>query len=158
MEKNEKIDYLRSHADISYDTAYEILEGTDWDIGTAEESLKKEGIYREENTIMTATDNNYTKGENKSIDLKNGFKKVFSWLGNLIVKGMENDFCIYTEKGKCIALPLTILAVFALAAFPVVLIVLLITFFTGCRFGLKGPQTDYCRANDLLSKVRFECR
>ena len=156
MDKNEKVDYLRRHADISYNTATEILEGADWDISKAEEALKKEGLYREETTAMTTTD--YTKKENKSIDLKTGFKKVCDWFGNLIGKGMNNDFCIYTQKGKCIALPITILALFAIIAFPVVMIVLLITFFTGCRFGLRGPETDYSKANDIISKVRFECK
>lgn len=156
MDINEKVDYLRRHADISYDTAYEILEGTDWDISTAEEALKKEGLYKEETAVMTTND--YSKGEDKSMDLKDGFKKVCKWVGNIISKGMDNDFCVYTKKGKCLALPLTIMAILALISFPVSMIVLLVAFFAGCRFGLRGPETDYSKANEVISKVRFECR
>lgn len=156
MDSYEKVDYLRSRADISDDTAYEILEGTNWNVSLAEEALKKEGLYREETTTMDTKD--YTKREDKSVDIRTGLKEAGKWLWNLICKGMENDFCVYTKKGRCMALPLTVLAILALAALPFVMVCLIILFFSGCRFGLRGPETDYSKANDILSKVRFECR
>jgi hypothetical protein len=161
MENYEMIEELRKNADISYQTASEVLEGTDWNLDAAKSALKKEGIYREETLAMTTTNNNdYTKTNTNGCtkeSVKSALRKFADWSKDKIVKGLRNDFCVETKGGKKFTMPVTVMVFLSILLIEIVPILLIIGFFMGCRFSFEGPELSGTKFNEEVSKIRFDC-
>ena len=161
MENVEMIEELRKNADISYQTASEVLEGTDWNLDAAKSALKKEGIYREETLAMTTTNNNdYTKtntnGSTKE-SVKSTLRKFADWSKDKITRGLRNDFCVETKGGKRFTMPVTIMVILSILLIEFVPILFIIGFFMGCRFTFEGPDLSGTKFSEEVSKIRFDC-
>ena len=156
MDNIEMIEELRKNADINYKTASEILAGVNWDMEAAKTALKKEGIYKEEETAMMTT-NNYTKNTegNSSKEFKESVRNGRSWLSDKIKRGMRNDFVVTSKSGKKFSLPVTLAVIFTIAGIEVVPLALIIAFFCGCRFSFSGPDLGTSKINEEMSNIRY---
>jgi len=156
MDNIEMIEELRKNADINYKTASEILAGVNWDMEAARTALKKEGIYKEEETAMMTT-NNYTKNTegNSSKEFKESVRNGRSWLSDKIKRGMRNDFVVTSKSGKKFSLPVTLAVIFTIAGIEVVPLALIIAFFCGCRFSFSGPDLGTSKINEEMSNIRY---
>lgn len=156
MDNMQKIELIRTKADITYKTACEILEGVNWDVDAAETALKKEGIYREETTAMTTTDfNKETNERNNAEGFKGAVKKAFHWTGDKFRRGMHNDFIITSKSGKSFSLPVTLAVIFTIAGIEIIPLALIIAFFCGCRFSFSGPDLGSSKINEEMSNIRY---
>ena len=160
MENIEMIEKLRKNADISYKAAYEVLEGTNWDMDSAKTALKKEGIYREETLAMTTTNNNdYTKtntNESTKESVKSALRKFADWSKDKITRGLRNDFCVETKGGKRFTMPVTVMVILSILLIEFVPILFIIGFFMGCRFSFEGPDLSGTKFSEEVSKIRFD--
>ena len=156
MDNTEMIEELRKNADITYKTASEILAGVKWDMDAAKTALKKEGIYKEEETAMITTDN-YTKNTagTSEKNFKSSAKSAGRWLRDKIGRGMHNDFVITSKNGRRFSLPVTITVILTIAGIEIVPLALIIAFFCGCRFSFNGPDLGTSKINDEMSNIRF---
>lgn len=156
MDNIEMIEELRKNADIDYRTASEILTGVNWNMDAAKNALKKEGIYKEEETAMIKTDK-YTKNtECTSVkEFKSTAGSAGRWLGDKIRRGMHNDFVITSKSGRIFSMPVTLAVILAIAGIEFVPLALIIAFFCGCRFSFNGPDLGTSKINDEMSKIRY---
>lgn len=161
MDRIEMIEELRKNADITYETASEILEGTGGDLEAAKTALKKEGLYRKEETAMM-TANDYTKkNENTDSTSANGFKKAVRnaahWTGDKFRRGMHNDFVVESKNGGKFAIPVTLAVILTIIGIEIVPIILIIAFFCGCRFSFSGPDLGSSKINEEMANIRYSC-
>ena len=154
MDNIEMIEKLREKADISYRTANEILEGVNWDMDAAETALIKEGLIREETAMMT-TKNTNTENRTAGGSFRDALRKGIRWFGDIVRRGMNNNFCIDLNSGRHFEIPVTIMVLLTIAGMTIIPLLLIIAFFTGCRFNFSGPDLGKERINDEMAKIRF---
>ncbi len=161
MEQVEMIERLREKADVTYDEARVILETTNWNMLDAIVALEKEGKIKEVQQM------NYTTKQdnlNKYYDLATTpsgqtigqvCKKALNWCGKIIRKGMDNRFLIQSPKGRCFEIPVTLLAIFMIPAFWLIIVGLIAAFFAGCKFRFTGPDLGTDKVNNVMDKIEF---
>ena len=68
---------------------------------------------------------------------------------------MNNNFCIDLNSGRHFEIPVTIMVLLTIAGMTIIPLLLIIAFFTGCRFSFSGPDLGKERINDEMAKIRF---
>ena len=162
MEQVEIIEKLREKADVTYDEARVILETTNWNMLDAIVALEKEG------KIKVVHEMNHTTKQDKNLNSYYGLathsqghtigqvcKKALNWCGKIVHKGMYNRFLIQSPKGKYFEMPLTLLAIFMIPAFWLIIIGLIAAFFSGCKFRFTGPDLGTDKVNNVMDKIEF---
>lgn len=161
MEQIEMIEKLREKADVTYDEAKVILEGTNWNLLDALVALEKEGKIKEEKKMSYTTKQDNTNNYYDSTTSPEGetigevFKKAINWCGKMIVKGMDNKFLIQSKKGRQFEIPVTLLIIFMIPAFWLIIAGLIVAFFTGCKFRFTGPDLGTDKVNGVMDKIEF---
>lgn len=160
MEQVEMIEKLREKADVTYDEAKVILEGTNWNLLDALVALEKEGKLKEAQhmsytTKQENTNNYYDTTPPAGETVGEVFKKVINWCGKMILKGMDNKFLIQSKRGRHFEIPVTLLVIFMIPAFWLIIAGLIIAFFTGCKFRFTGPDLGTDKVNNVMDKIEF---
>jgi len=163
MDNYEMIEKLMEKADVTYEEAKGVLESVKWNLLDALIALEKEGKIKTPEpasytTKQTINEEAETIRKNKNLETFGGVvKSIFTWIKNVIVKGMNNSLCIVDEKKqKFISIPLTIFALFLAVAFWLVVVLLVIEFFSGCSFVIDGPDLGTDKVNEFMEKIRFK--
>ncbi len=161
MEQIEMIEKLREKADVTYDEAKVILEGTNWNLLDALVALEKEGKLKEAKQMSYTTrqdnTNNYYDNTTPPAGETVGevFRKAMNWCRKIILKGMDNKFLIQSKKGRQFEIPVTLLVIFMIPAFWLIVFGLIAAFFTGCKFRFTGPDLGTDKVNDVMDKIEF---
>lgn len=163
MEDVKMIEKLMEKADVTFEEAKGVLDAVNWNLLDALIALEKEGKIREEKSADYSTKQDISgdiENIRKSTDSEKSFKsvakKIFDWIKNIAVRGMDNKFCVTDDEDKeWFSVPVTILAVFIICAFWVVMIALLIAFFSGNTFSFEGPDLGTEKVNSFMSKIKF---
>lgn len=165
MDNMEMIEKLREKADVTYDEAKSVLESLNWNLLDALIALEKEGkLKKEEKSSYTTKFDKADSFENISYaETENSFikvmKKIFKWIADVLKKGMDNKLVITDdEEGDSVSLPLTILGIFLIVAFWIVVIIFIVAFFTETSFSIEGPDLGTEKVNSFLANIKFSYR
>ena len=83
-----------------------------------------------------------------------GFKALWEGIIALIRRGNRNHLIMQDKQGKqAISLPVTIFVVLLIAAFWVVLPLMVVALFFGCRFSFSGPELGREDLNSAMGKA-----
>ena len=147
MDNFEKVEKLRERANVSYEDAKQALENNNWDILDAVIYLEKEGKIKSNKGADFTTETENTCFE-KKIELEEekcvGFgelmKKFGKWCKKWIDKANRNDFRVEQKGKELLKIPVTLLVIFLLFAFWVVLPLLVTGLFFDMRYSFVGPD------------------
>lgn len=165
----EQVEKLREYANISYDEAKKALEDTGGDILQALIELERQGkvqppegggrydtgaVSIAENTQKEDKKNDQSGNNNrdKSAFGKN-MRRFFHWLGAIIHKGNINAFVVEKGGESMMRLPITVLVILLLAAFWIVVPLIIVGLFFNFRYFFEGPDINSSKVNDAMNTV-----
>ncbi len=148
MNEFEKVEKLRTKADVSYEEAKRALEENNWDLLDAMIALEKEGKAKQPTRQSYSTkyekghDDKETKGEYyyEYYGSESLWTKVKSACKKIVVNGMENQFVIKRNGDTILKLPVLIFVILLLALWEVALPLLIIGLFLSCRYEFVGIE------------------
>lgn len=147
MEQFEKVEKLRERANVTYEEAREALEQSNWDILDAMIYLEKQGRTKSTEQSRYSTRHERVVGEiveaqEPENNFKDSMKRFGKWLAGLLEKGNTNSFCVERDEKEIFKVPVTVLVVFLIFAFWVVLPLLVIGLFLNMRYHFQGPDVQ----------------
>lgn len=164
----EQVEKLRAHANISYDEAKAALENADGDILQALIDLERQGRVNapqsggqyHSSSIEVSDVKKEESGKAKS-QTKTGEKSAFSrnmgrffrWLGEIIHKGNINALVVEKNSSSIMRLPITVMVILLLAAFWIVVPLLILGLFFSFRYYFEGPDISSTKVNDAMDTV-----
>ncbi len=162
MEQLEKVEKLRERANVSYEEAKEALEACDWDLLDAMVYLEKCGKAKgpEKETYSTNYEEQpqYVSVKDKVQEQKQKeesnrfFKKLGKLFGILWRKCLDNSFCVRRKEEEVIKIPVWGLVLALFIAWRLVVAVLIVALFFGCRYSFCGKD-DLGGANKMMEKA-----
>lgn len=173
----ELVEKLVEKTGLSYGEAKQALERTNWDILEALIQLEAEGRVQGGKTAQYTTNNennNFQQNQqyqqyqqyqqnqqtNKGKE-KNGagenFKKTTKSLGNFLKdvfdKGNKNCLVMHKNDEKRIELPVTAFVVLLIFCFWVIIPLMIVALFFGCRFSFSGTDLGKDSVNSAMGKA-----
>ncbi|MDR1131030.1 MAG: DUF4342 domain-containing protein [Oscillospiraceae bacterium] len=165
------VEKLIERTGISYGEAKAALEETGWDILEALIMLEAQGRVRETGTSRYSTNSeagsdgqsqpgqdgaNAGPGKEKSASGENfkKFAKRFGlWIRDLVDKGNKNSLRMHRKNEKLIDLPVTVFLLLLIFCFWVVLPLMIVALFFGCRFSFSGNELGKDGINNAMGKA-----
>lgn len=167
MDMMEKVEKLRSKANVSYEEAKSALDEANGDLLDAMILLEKQGKVEapksesystryEDNVqypvVVEQPDREKKSEKSASKDGKDGGEKFKNWVKDLWQKGNENYLIVTRYEDVLVDIPVWVFILILLLAWHISLVIMLISLFFGCRYQFMGP-TDLNKVNDASSKV-----
>ena len=164
----ELVEKLVEKTGLSYTEAKAALERTDWDILEAIILLETEGKVQNGKTTHYTTDNeNRDAGEQKQStagkqskeknaageNFKKSAKSFGDWLKEVFDKGNKNCLVMHKNSEKKIELPVTAFLVLLIFCFWVVIPLMIVALFFGCRFSFSGQELGKDSVNSAMGKA-----
>lgn len=160
----EMVEKLRQRANVTYDEAKEALGACGDDLLDAMIYLEKQGkVPRPENDGFYSS--KAEGGEHEKAAEKEGKKqprgesfaqllgRFLRWLRNLFLKGNANSFVIWRGEESLLSMPVTVLILLALICWWVVLPLLIVGLFFGCRYRFCGKDVEHSGVNDVIASA-----
>ena len=159
MDQMEKIETLREKTGCTYTEAKAALEESGGDLLDALCWLEQRGKSMVVGAY-SSTAQEPPKEEPKAQQtpeegaFERGFKALWEGIVALIRRGNRNHLVMRDKQGKQnISLPVTIFVVLLIAAFWVVLPLMVVALFFGCRFSFSGPELGREDLNGAMGKA-----
>ncbi len=159
MDRLEKVEKLRSKANVSYEEAKEALDASNDDILDAMVYLEKKGKVKKPATEVYTT--NY-EDDNKYQDVKGTveeqnkndktFGQKFKNLMHIIFEKLKNNSLKIERYDEELVIPLWGVLIILLIAWHVALIAIVVSFFFNCRYSVVGKD-DLKGVNDVMGKA-----
>jgi hypothetical protein len=166
MENFEKVEKLREKTGVSYEDAKKVLEQSNYDMLDAIIELERQG------KVAEPKEGTYTAGASKEMEnvkkfeiaqkqyekdcsgsgVKEGFKKLGSFIKMLFDKSLEIHFCVSKDGQKIAAVPVLVL-IFLIMLFWVTLPVIIIGLFFGFTYSFSGVDKVIVDVNDVCDKA-----
>lgn len=144
MDNFEKVEKLREHANVTYEEAKQALESSNWDILDAMIYLEQSGKVHGPEQSSYTTQAEKVKIEINDKEDKSSFsdnlKRFGRWCQKWLEKGNNNSFCVERGNNEIFRIPITLLVVFLLFAFWVVVPLLVVGLFFNMRYQFAGPD------------------
>lgn len=168
MEANlELVEKLVEKTGISYTEAKAVLVKTDWDILEALIELEAEGKINKSNTAEYSTRNGsgdcggeYThkeRREKKNSAAGENFKATGKSFGEMIRdivdKGNSNYIEMYRNNERKLGMPVTAFALLLVIGFWIVIPLMIVAVFLGCRFSFSGKELGKDSVNNAMGKA-----
>lgn len=150
MDHLEMVEKLRAHADVGYEEARAALEETDWDLLDAVVLLERQGKTRPGGAAYTTKE---TAREAENSPKRGRADRFFTWLGDLFTKGGRNMLEVSRGGSVVLTIPVLVFVLLLLLAFWVVIPLLIVGLFCGCRFALRGPELEREEVNRVIGKA-----
>ena len=147
MEMFEKVDALRERANVGYEEAKSALERSNGDILEAMIILEREGKTR---NTKGKSFNSGCASDSQCIGNKarNFGQKIKSLLHKSVV-----NYLVIDHKGeRFLKLPVLVMILLLIFAFPVTAIAVVVSLFLDCRYSFEG-QNEMKTANDVCTKA-----
>lgn len=163
MNELEKVERLREKAEVTYEEAKKALEECGGDLLEAMVYLEKQGKvkqpkqssyttqYEEPEKIEKAAQE--TKSSGGFMDMLNRF---FAWCGSMIKKGNETNFKVEKNGENLVTIPVTLFVILMIVGWSIILVLLVIGLFAGCRYSFDGASSvnlDLNKAMDSAADV-----
>lgn len=162
----EQVEKLREKANVTYDEAKEALEISGDDILDAIIYLERKGKVKapDNNGYYNSKCNEENKDDNNSSSYSESqntetfgqvLNRFFKWCGRIIAKGNANMFEVERNGQILITVPVTILVVLLILVFWVVIPLIIIGLFCGCRYRFRGPDLDKNSVNKVMDSAHY---
>jgi hypothetical protein len=161
MDNFEKVEKLVARANVSYEDAKNALDEANGDILDAMIILEKQGkVKQPEQTVFTTDPNQQTVYRDVPATIerstKENAKGFFKTVGDAIKKGFQYtvDNSLKVERGgeMILNIPLWLTIIILLAAWHLLLIVMIISLFFGCKYSIVG-KNESNEVNDILGQA-----
>ena len=164
MATMEQVEKLKEKANISYEEARAALDACGDDILEAMIYLERQGKVkppqnggyyssRQEEPEKETADESSRKDTQTGETFSQLAGKFFRWCGKIIEKGNRNSFEVRREEKVVIAVPVTILVVLVIFAFWIVVPLIIVGLFFGCRYFFKGPDLESTGMNRVMDSA-----
>jgi len=159
MSTIEQVEKLKEKANVSYEEAREALEAAGGDMLDAIIHLEKQGKVKapENGGSFTASPPKEEGPKAKKKEDNNGgesfsslMRKFFNWCGRIIAKGNIHMFEVRRNSEVMVSVPLTVLVLLLIFAFWVVVPLIVIGLFFGCRYFFRGPDIEKTVVNKMM--------
>ena len=167
----ELVEKLVEKTGLSYGEAKQALERTDWDILEAIIQLEAQGKVHSGKTAQYSTNgensasqenqqNQQGKQSKQSKDSSHSgesFKKASKNFGDFMKeifdKGNKNSLVMHRNNEKKIELPVTAFVVLLIFCFWVIIPLMIVALFFGCRFSFSGSELGKDSVNSAMGKA-----
>lgn len=160
MNEFEKVERIVKTANVSYEDAKRVLDAANGDMLDAMIMLEKEGKVR------APEQSQYTAGQQQSIyrdvptvvqaSAETEGKSFFKDLGNAIKRGfqytVDNSVRVVKGGNEIIKLPLWMSIILLLAAWELLIVVMVVSLFFDCRYSIVGKD-DTREVNDIMNQA-----
>lgn len=160
MENYEKVEKLRERANVTYEEAKEALEQNCWDILDAMIYLEKNGRTSRPEQASYSTqgqkkreDTEEDFGPESSHDFSDTMKRFGRWCVKMIKKGCSNYFCVEKGGKEIFTVPILVLILATLAAFWLVLILLVVGLFFDVHYRFHGRDIKSDKINRAMDNA-----
>ncbi len=159
MDQMEKIETLREKTGCTYTEAKAALEASNGDLLDALCWLEQRGKSMVVGAYSSTAqeppqEEPKTQKPPEEGAFERGFKALWEGIIALIRRGNRNHLIMQDKQGKqAISLPVTIFVVLLIAAFWVVLPLMVVALFFGCRFSFSGPELGREDLNSAMGKA-----
>ena len=161
MDKFEKVERLVQKTGVSYEDAKNALEQANEDLLDAMIILEKQGKVKQPEQAQYST--SYTEQtQYKDVPAvieeskKTKGKSIFKDIGNAIKRGfrytVDNSIKVVKDDDTIIKLPLWISIILLLCAWELLVIVIIVSLFLGCKYSVEGKD-DSKGVNDILNQA-----
>lgn len=172
MDNLEKVEKLREKSGISYEEAKAALESCNYDLLDAVIKLEQQGKIPKPDVEVFTTKNdseeqsgdferaqrNYKESCKKGNSIGDVLNSFFKWCGEILQKSMDTMFCVSNKRGESIMrIPLLLLIIACLLAFWLVIFMLCIGLFSGCRFQFEDVGEIRVDVNEMCDKASEAC-
>lgn len=159
MEMFEKVEKLRERANVTFEEAKDALFACDGDLLDAMVYLEKQGKVKEPEQSTYTTDyeeqTKFTSVEEK-VKEQEGPEGIFTSFRKLvrgfIKKCRGNYICAIKDDEVKIKMPVLLFAVLTLAAWQIIIPVMIILMFLGVHYSFYGKD-EMKEANDFMNKA-----
>lgn len=159
MERYEMAELLSKKAGVSLEEARQALAENEWDLLDAMVALERRG----RTAVSTVTVDGADRGEYsepqpvkntaaKEPFFTNGFAEIWHYIKRLWRFLLDTSFTIYHRNEKAFSVPILVLAVLLVCCFWVVLPLLVIGLFVGCKYRFEGKKAADA-ANRAMEKL-----
>ncbi|MEA4894461.1 MAG: DUF4342 domain-containing protein [Oscillospiraceae bacterium] len=172
----ELVEKLVEKTGVSYSEAKAMLEKTDWDILEAIIRLENEGRVQRSRTSQYSTSNEAkeTKQEQSesgsndrhrhqhrqskdnceaSENFKKSAKSFGAFMKDVFDKGNRNCLLVHRKNEKLIELPVTAFVILLVFCFWVILPLMIVGLFLGCRYSFSGNELGRDSVNNAMGKA-----
>ncbi|NCB73926.1 MAG: DUF4342 domain-containing protein [Clostridia bacterium] len=167
----ELVEKLVEKTGLSYGEAKQALEKNDWDILEALIQLEAQGRVNGGKTAQYTTSgasNDYqqnqqsqqnqqnNQGEKKSTageNFKKTTKSIGEWLKSVFDKGNKNSLIMQKNNEKKLEIPVTAFVVLLIFCFWVIIPLMIVALFFGCRFSFSGNELGKESVNSAMGKA-----
>ncbi len=161
MDKFEKVERLVQKAGVSYEDAKNALDQANDDLLDAMIILEKQGKVKQPEQAQFST--SYTEQtQYKDVPAvieeskKTKEKSILKDIGNAIKRGfrytVDNSIKVVKNDDTIIKLPLWISIILLLCAWELLVIVIIVSLFLGCKYSVEGKD-DSKGVNDILNQA-----
>lgn len=160
----EMVEKLKERANVSYDEAKTALEACGDDLLEAMIYLERMGkVQPPQNGGYYSTKLEAVPfpggGQGQSAHQQKGegfgdmMKRLWAWICSLIEKGNTNHFEVWKGGKRSLSVPVTVLVLLAVFCFWVVIPLLIIGLFCGCKYQFQGPELDDSSVNNVMDSA-----
>jgi len=159
MSTIEQVEKLKEKANVTYEEAKAALDAASGDILDALIYLEKQGkVNAPENDgrFASTPPKEETRKEKKEKEKEYGesfsamLGRFIRWCGKIINKGNIHMFEVRRRDEVMISIPLTVLVLLLIFAFWVVVPLIVIGLFFGCRYFFRGPDLEKTVVNKMM--------
>lgn len=154
MENLEKVKKVCDVAGVSFEDAKNALEKSNWDVLDAVVYLESIGKFSSNNKHSTKdqeTNKEEEHSENNT-SFKENATKARIGIKNFFKKSLNVKFIISKNGKELLSMPILIIIILFLMKINLSLIALIVGFFFGLRYSIKGVSFDN-KVNDAFDKV-----
>lgn len=160
MDHMEMVERLREKTGLSYEEARAALERSNWDLLDALVALEKEGkVSGGAAHYSTRTDAqpdaaNDKKTHTEGDSFSDIMKRFWNWIRRVLQASVHNQLCMLDKNGQqVLAIPVILFVLLILFAFWVILPLMIVSLFFGCRYLFRGPDLGKESVNKVVGKA-----
>ena len=161
MERYEMAELLSKKANVTLEEAREALAENEWDMLDAMVALERK-YRRTDDTVRVdgaageagAPQPVSTKKKDEGhMGFKAGMRELWRMICRLFRITLDNDFCVRRFDREILSVPVLVLIVLIIFCFWIILPVLLIGLFFGCRYRFEGHELGKPVVNKAMDKL-----
>lgn len=165
MATMEHVEKLREKANVSYAEAKAALDACGDDLLEALLYLERQGKVTppehggyyssksEQKEKQSNTDETTRQSEPKGESFSELMARFFRWIRRLFVKGCENLFDVQRGDSQIITMPVLVLILLLIFCFWLVIPLLIIGLFLGCRYRFRGRDVEKTAVNKVMESA-----
>ena len=168
MERIEMVEKICAKANVTMEEAKAALEQNNWDLLDTMVQLERQGKMGDskDGGAQTSTEWDYSqnyeqvnptasRGESdgRKSSAKETLRKIGAKLAELLRKSLSNSFVVSGKDGELIRFPVLVLVLFALAAFWLTAILIIVGLFFNLRYSFHGEELGKDSINDTMGKA-----